>query len=544
LKVTEEISTFFNNAFKSDVLQEWKDVEPKEMSRPFTSGEISKAVKALKSNKSPGSDNITAEQLKFGPDILNEIIADMFNTIAKTGQCPEEIKHGILVPLQKPGKEKGNVENLRPIILLNMIRKILAVVMLNRIFERVDNEIDCTQTAYRPGRSAIENIFSMKILCEKAVTATNAELHILMFDMSKAFDSVVRDILFDDLKKILKPDELHILQILLKDVTLQVRCGKQLGQKFTTNIGIPQGDCLSPILFTLYLAKAMKTKDAENDHAYSLSNQPSEKLLPKLIQDHNYVVKQSHDVMIDEQFADDISWLSTSKDKLADVKKSVPQKLQLRNLKINSKKTEEYSVRKDGNDEWKNCKYLGSMLGTEKDICRRKQLSMASFQRYKNTLKSRKLSLTVRIRIFNAYITSIFMYGSETWTLTKNHEKTIDSFQRSLLRQTLNIHWPFKITNIELYRRTHEVKWSEVIRTRRLRWLGHVLRLPENVPVAIALKESYKFYKTQKRTNKKTWRKLINEDLSIIDKNLSLEHPNIVNLASDRDWWHSNVVVK
>ena len=47
-----------------------------------------------------------------------------------------------------------------------------------------------------------------------------------------------------------------------------------------------------------------------------------------------------------------------------------------------------------------------------------------------------KISLSTRIRAFNAYVTSIFLYNSELWTLTKNKENKIDTFQRNLLRKS------------------------------------------------------------------------------------------------------------
>ena len=75
--------------------------------------------------------------------------------------------------------------------------------------------------------------------------------------MSKAFDTVQRNSLVKQLRSILEEDELHIIKILLTDVKLKVRIGKEMGEEIITNIGVPQGDCLSPILFTLYLANAL-----------------------------------------------------------------------------------------------------------------------------------------------------------------------------------------------------------------------------------------------------------------------------------------------
>ena len=62
----------------------------------------------------------------------------------------------------------------------------------------------------------------------------------------------------DDLELILNNDELHLIKILLTNVSLQVKSNNVIGETFKPTKGIPQGDSLSPILFTLYLANAMQ----------------------------------------------------------------------------------------------------------------------------------------------------------------------------------------------------------------------------------------------------------------------------------------------
>eukprot|EP00923_Selenidium_pygospionis_P050565 GHVN01087397.1.p2 GENE.GHVN01087397.1~~GHVN01087397.1.p2 ORF type:complete len:100 (+),score=4.35 GHVN01087397.1:39-338(+) len=88
---------------------------------------------------------------------------------------------------------------------------------------------------------------------------------------------------------------------------------------------------------------------------------------------------------------------------------------------------------------WKECKLLGSLLDMEHDIKRRKGQAMNAYRKKEKILKSKKICLSTRIRAFNAYVTSIFLYNSELWTLTKDKEKKIDTFQRNLLRKFLNI---------------------------------------------------------------------------------------------------------
>ena len=119
----------------------------------------------------------------------------------------------------------------------------------------------------------------MKILCEKAMTSCDYSTHILLLDMTKAFDTINREHLYRLLTHILDPDELSIMNILLKDVTLEVKNNMTKGQTFTT-LGIPQGDCLSAILFTLYLLNTLSAKipthlcDHDYYNAHNVSNTP------------------------------------------------------------------------------------------------------------------------------------------------------------------------------------------------------------------------------------------------------------------------------
>ena len=97
-----------------------------------------------------------------------------------------------------------------------MLRRILAICLKKRIITKIDTEIPPSQAAYRQGRSTIEHVFATKILTEKATTSQNYTIYLLMLDMSKAFDTVDRSILLNDLKTIIDNDELNLINIMLK----------------------------------------------------------------------------------------------------------------------------------------------------------------------------------------------------------------------------------------------------------------------------------------------------------------------------------------
>ena len=132
--------------------------------------------------------------------------------------------------------------------------------MIKRIQEKIEIIIPFSQATYKAGGSTTEHVFSCKIQAEKAITSECYETMILLLDMSKVFDAVKRNNLMELLETILNPDEIHIMKILLRDVKLSVRIGKEFGEKITTNICAPEGDCLSPISLTLCLADVLRTE--------------------------------------------------------------------------------------------------------------------------------------------------------------------------------------------------------------------------------------------------------------------------------------------
>ena len=77
--------------------------------------------------------------------------------------------------------------------------------------------------------------------------------------MSAAFDTIDRDILLQILKNIVEEDELRLIQFLLSNTHINTSINNvDINAPFTSNVGTPQGDGLSPVLFTIYLEHALK----------------------------------------------------------------------------------------------------------------------------------------------------------------------------------------------------------------------------------------------------------------------------------------------
>ena len=105
---------------------------------------------------------------------MYERIADLPNHIAETGETPSVLKTGLLVPHQKPGKKRGPASNIRQVIPLSILRKNNGSVRRpnrkNRGEDQPTNRLPLSQAAYRSGRGTSEQVLTMKLMTEKAVT--------------------------------------------------------------------------------------------------------------------------------------------------------------------------------------------------------------------------------------------------------------------------------------------------------------------------------------------------------------------------------------
>ena len=75
------------------------------------------------------------------------------------------------------------------------------------------------------------------------------------------------------------------------------------------------------------------------------------------------------------------------------------------------------------------------------------------------------------------------LYGSETWTLYRHRIKLLRTVQQRHLRSILKIKWNDFITKDEVLARSNSTDIETILIWNRLRWLGHVTRMPSGRPV-------------------------------------------------------------
>ena len=124
------------------------------------------AVKYLKGGKSPGDDNIPAELIKNGGEAMISTLTIICTKIWETGEWPTPWTKSMIITLPK----KGNLQicnNYRTISLISHPSKVMLKVLLIRQKPQAEEIIAEEQAGFRTGRSTIEQIFNLRIICEK-----------------------------------------------------------------------------------------------------------------------------------------------------------------------------------------------------------------------------------------------------------------------------------------------------------------------------------------------------------------------------------------
>ena len=224
--------------------------------------ELSKAIDSLASGKAPGSNGIPPHLLKHCKTTLLHSLHVLLCQCWQERTVSQDMRDPKIICLFKNKGEKSDCNNYRGFSLLNVVGKVLAKVIfvrLQKLAERVYPESQC---GFRAGRSTIDMV-SLRQLQEKC-KEQQMPLYIAFIDLTKAFDLVSRDGLFQSLPKIgCSPKLQSMIESFHTNMKGTVQFNGSSSRPFDIHSGVKQGCVLAPtlsgIFFALHLRHAFGT---------------------------------------------------------------------------------------------------------------------------------------------------------------------------------------------------------------------------------------------------------------------------------------------
>ena len=160
-------------------------------------------------------------------------------------------------PLFKSGSHK-DPSNYRGIAINSALGKVFSMILSNRLesFAKENKLIDDTQIGFKKGSRTVDHMFILTTLIDKYVKKLKSPLYVCFVDFRKAYDSVWRQALLYKLSRMnINGLFFNIISSMYGNNKMCIRVDKShRSHFFTSNVGVRQGDAISPILFNLYVS--------------------------------------------------------------------------------------------------------------------------------------------------------------------------------------------------------------------------------------------------------------------------------------------------
>ena len=186
---------------------------------------------------------------------MSTIFTKLFNIVLNTGIIPNDWIVGIIHPIYKNKGCKKDPNNYRGITILSCFGKLFTSILNSRITSYIEqsNVLGQEQAGFRKGYSTVDHLFTLYGIID-ILLSKKKRLYGAFLDFEKAFDKVERAFLWQKLlDQKINGKILKVIKNVYENAKSCITVNNNVSDFFQVNIGVRQGENLSPVIFALFL---------------------------------------------------------------------------------------------------------------------------------------------------------------------------------------------------------------------------------------------------------------------------------------------------
>ena len=235
------------------------------MFSPINEETLIRVCGGIKTSNGSGVDCISSFFLKVGISVLAPSLVQLFNLSLSLGRFPDSWKIARVAPIFKDGATDDK-SNYRPISVLPVISRLFEKLIFDQLYDYLNRNqlIFLLQSAFRKLHSVLTCL--LKSTNDWYLNIDKGRYTAAVFiDLKKAFDTVDHEILLNKLNYYgVRGKELSWFRSYLFNRKQFCRVNGHSSVTEGVDCGVPQGSCLGPLLFLVYvndLPYCLKTSD-------------------------------------------------------------------------------------------------------------------------------------------------------------------------------------------------------------------------------------------------------------------------------------------
>ena len=121
------------------------------------------------------------------------------------------------------------------------------------------------------------------------------------------------------------------------------------------------------------------------------------------------------------------------------------------------------------------------------EIKRRLPLGRKVMTNLDSILKSRDITLPIKVRLVKAMVFPLVMYGCESWTVKKAEHRRTDAFELCCWRRLLRVPWTVRRSNQSILKISPGISLEGMMLKLKLQYFGHLMQTVDSLGKTLML---------------------------------------------------------